>query len=44
VRPKYFKFYDGKAGLEIDNLFPEGLDQAVRRMAIDDIYYEKYLR
>ncbi len=44
MRPTYFKFYEGKSGLEIESLFPEDFDQVARRMAKDDIYYEKYLR
>jgi len=43
-RPEYFKFYEGRKDLGLKALFPEDYDGLARRMASDDIFYEKYLR
>ena len=44
VRPDYFKLYEGKKDLGLKSLFPEDYDQLVRRLADDEIFYQKYHR
>lgn len=44
VRPEYFKYYEGRKDLGLKALFPEDYDDLARRMASDEIFYEKYLR
>ena len=42
--PEYFKLYEGKKDLEIESHFPEDYDKLTRRLATDEIFYQKYLR
>jgi hypothetical protein len=42
--PQYFKFYEAKKDLGLEALFPQDYDQLARRMATDEIFYQKYLR
>ena len=43
-KPIYSKLYDSKIDLEINSLFARDFDTVVKKMAVDDEYYEKYFR
>ena len=43
-RPEYFKLYNHKIDLEMDNLFPDDFDKLARRLAVDDVLYDKFFR
>ena len=42
VRPDYFRLYEAKTDLEMDNLFPASWDQLARRLATDDNAWERF--
>ena len=43
-KPIYTKLYDAKIDLEINSLFARDFDTVVKKMAVDDEYYENYFR
>ena len=44
VRPEYFKLYDARTDLGMENLFPAEWDRLARRMADDDELYEQFFK
>ena len=44
TRPEYFKLYNHRTDLEMQNLFPDDYDKLARRIAVDDVHYNKFYR
>ena len=43
-RPEYFKLYNHRQDLDMENLFPEDFDKLARRLAVDDALYDNFYR
>ena len=43
-RPEYFKLYNHRADLKMENLFPADFDELARKLATDDALYEQFFR
>ena len=44
TRPEYFKLYNHRAGLGMENLFPSDFDQLAHQMAGNDTLYQEFFR
>ena len=42
--PEYFRLYNHREDLEMENLFPSDFDQLAHKLAVDDSLYDKYFR
>ena len=42
--PEYFRLYNHRENLEMENLFPSDFDELAHNLATDDPLYEKYFR
>ena len=43
-RPEYFKLYNHREGLGMENLFPKDFDGLAHQMAQDDVLYQEFFR
>ena len=43
-QPEYFKLYNHRNDLEMENLFPADFDELAHRMKTDDATYNKFFR
>ena len=42
--PKYFKLYNHKKDLEMENVFPKDFDELAHRMAVNATLYNRFFR